>query len=59
LVALLAADFPDSLIPEKSSTSDGVEWRLSLFLRLRPALECRRVRFFQVWREFDAMVGFN
>jgi hypothetical protein len=28
-------------------------------LRLRPAFVCRRVRFFQVWREFDAMVGFN
>jgi hypothetical protein len=58
-VALLGADFPGSPSPAKSSDADGVEWRLSLFLRLRPALECRRVRFFQVWREFDAMVGFN
>ena len=25
----------------------------------RPAFACRRTRRFQVWREFDAMVGFN
>lgn len=50
---------PGSPIPAKRSLSEGVERRLSTFLRLRPIFEWRRVRFFQVWREFDAMVGIN
>jgi len=58
-VALLGAAFPGSPSPANSTASDRVEFRLSLLFRLWPALACRRERFFQVWREFDAMVGFN
>jgi hypothetical protein len=57
--ALLGAGFPGSPRPAKSSAADTVERQLSLFFRLRPALECRRSRFFQVWREFDAMVALD
>jgi len=34
---------------------DFVERTLCLFLRLRPAFDCRRCRRFQVLRLFDAM----
>ena len=57
LAAILGADSPGAPIPANKSASDFVERTLSLFLRVRPALECRRCRRFQVLRLFDAMGG--
>ena len=48
LVALLGAGSPGAPMPANRSASDFVERELSLFLRLRPAFECRRCRRFQV-----------
>ncbi len=42
------AGWPGAPMPANNSASDLVERELSLFLRLRPAFECRRCRRFQV-----------
>lgn len=57
LPARLDGAVPGSPMPANSSTADGVDLRLSLAFRFLPILTCRRVRFFQVWRVFDAMAG--
>ena len=40
-----------------STLFEGVDLRLSFALRFLPMFTCRRVRFFQVLRVFDAMAG--
>lgn len=47
-LAALGAGSPGAPIPANRAAADFVEHALSLFLRLRPAFECRRERRFQV-----------
>lgn len=50
-------DFVGSPNPANSSAAEGVDLRLSLAFLFLPIFVWRRVRFFQVWRVFDAMAG--
>lgn len=52
-----SAGLPGSPKPANRSTAEGVEFRLSFAFRFFPMLTWRRLRFFSVWRVFDAMAG--